>query len=363
MADERMQEAREGLVRQVIADMREKGAGWSRAWVNGAPTNPVSGTVYRGRNALMLAFYMRVDGLDDPRFMTFNQARQKGYKVMKGCHSYPIEKWKQIASDRNDPGKRIRQPKTTVEWERAREDPDIEIRNLPVGHFNLFSARYIDGIEPWEGPSSRVDGDLADFLERNSPVRVKEMVGNEAFYDPDADDITIPRREQFKGTEGFARVLLHEQGHATGHPSRLGRDMSGRALSADPERRAAYAREELVAELNSMFCANELGVPMPQVGQDDPMSKSSYWENHVAYLKGWSHDLEDPEGELMRAASAAGRAADWLMTNCFGPAIEEMERAAPEPERETGLSALAAEKSIEAQAGAVPASGDRESVR
>jgi len=45
------------------------------------------------------------------------------------------------------------------------------------------------------------------------------------------------------------------KGHWTGHPSRLNRDMRSRFGSA------AYAMEELRAELASAFVASELGIP------------------------------------------------------------------------------------------------------
>lgn len=332
-----MEEARRGLVRQVIDDMGERGAEWSQAWVNGSPHNPLSGTVYRGRNALYLSYYIRRDDLGDPRFMTFVQAKEAGYHVRRGSHSYPIERWKTIAFDRADPKAKVRQPKTKEEWEAVERDPKMGIKNVPVGHYNVFSARDVEGIGPWEPEHAPIrEHELVDFLERHSPVPVSEVIGDRAFYVPSQDRIEIPDRRQFESAQGLARVLLHEQGHATGHPSRLNRDQSGKMFDPDPEVVRAYAREELVAELNSLFCANALGVSMPEVGHDDEFAKSDYWQNHVAYLKSWSSGLEDPEGELLRAASAAGNACDWLMRECFEPGLE-VERAREAPAVALGL--------------------------
>ncbi|WP_264830024.1 zincin-like metallopeptidase domain-containing protein, partial [Klebsiella aerogenes] len=58
------------------------------------------------------------------------------------------------------------------------------------------------------------------------------------------------------------RTALHELGHATGHPSRLGRDMTGGFGTKK------YAFEELVAEMNAAFCCASLGI-VPTVRHAD----------------------------------------------------------------------------------------------
>lgn len=328
---ERLAEARERLVAQVLGDMRERGAEWSRDWVCATPTNPATGNAYTGRNRLLLGFYMRELGLKDPRFCTYVQAQNKGWQVRRGAKSFPVEKWGEVFYDSRAPKRRIPQPKTREDKRALLRNPNIRTKQVPFGCYSVFAARDVEGLGPWEGlRPGLAKSRLADFLEQNSPVPVEEALGDVACYVPSQDRIVMPERGQFKDDGGFARVLLHEQGHSTGHATRLGRDLSGRALSADPKSRAAYAREELTAELNSLFCANELGVAMPEVGRDDEFSKSEYWENHVAYLKGWAEGLEDPADELMRAATAASKATDWLMRRCFAPALEaERERKAP----------------------------------
>lgn len=338
---DRVAEARGRLVRQVIDDMAELGAGWSKAWCNGAPRNPATGTRYKGRNNLLLTFYMREAHLTDPRFVTYRQAQERGWHVRRGAKSLPIEKWGEVFVDARDPKRRIAQPKTAAEREALRKDPDVRSLYVPLGCYSVFAARDVEGMPAWEGLNPAVETSrLADFLVANGPVEVDEVPGDMACYLPKEDRIEMPSRSLFTNEEAFARVLLHEQGHATGHPSRLDRDQSGLMVSEDPESRARYAREELVAELNSLFCANELGVSMPEVGRDDAFSKSAYWQRHVSYLTSWSSRLEDPEGELMRAASAAGRATDWLMGNCFAPALAKdspdgsRDMASPEAGRE-----------------------------
>ena len=71
--------------------------------------------------------------------------------------------------------------------------------------------------------------------------------GDKAFYNPSCDRITLPEMNKFETEYDYMATLLHEAGHATGHISRLNRDMTG--VFGSPE----YAKEELRAEIALMF--------------------------------------------------------------------------------------------------------------
>ena len=95
----------------------------------------------------------------------------------------------------------------------------------------------------------------------------------------------------FAAPPEFAASALHELAHWTGHPSRLNRDMQHRFGSA------AYAMEELRAELASAFVATELGIPT-----DIPQ--------HSSYIANWIKPLKEDKREIFRAAADAQRIAD-----------------------------------------------------
>lgn len=65
--------------------------------------------------------------------------------------------------------------------------------------------------------------------------------GNRAFYAPDPDFVMVPPPQAYFEPINWHRTALHELGHASGHPSRLGRDLTG-AFGTKK-----YAFEELVA--------------------------------------------------------------------------------------------------------------------
>ena len=67
--------------------------------------------------------------------------------------------------------------------------------------------------------------------------------------------------------------------HWTGHPSRLNREASSDMRSE------SYAKEELVAEITSMFVSAETGIPQTQ----------EHFDNHAAYVDYWVKAVkEDP---------------------------------------------------------------------
>jgi antirestriction protein ArdC len=92
------------------------------------------------------------------------------------------------------------------------------------------------------------DATIDEFL-GSSGVEVREGMG-EAYYRPGADFISLPRFEAFKSAATYYATAFHELGHATGHKSRLDRDLRSRFGEK------AYAAEELIAELcAAVLCA------------------------------------------------------------------------------------------------------------
>ena len=115
-----------------------------------------------------------------------------------------------------------------------------------------------------------------------------------AFYDVARDVVHMPPEDFFKDGATYAGVLLHETVHATGAPHRLDRRL-GEAFSD-----TRYAHEELVAELGSAMVGALLGI--------EPR-----FEENAAYLKEWIKILKSDQRAILKAASAAQAACDWLM--------------------------------------------------
>ncbi len=87
----------------------------------------------------------------------------------------------------------------------------------------------------------------------------------------------------------------HELSHWTGHASRLGRDLKNRFGTA------AYAAEELVAELSSAMLGAELGLPV------------THLDSHASYIEHWLKLLKDDDRAILTAAAKAEEASTLLL--------------------------------------------------
>ena len=101
-----------------------------------------------------------------------------------------------------------------------------------------------------------------------------------ATYYKNDDVIMVHNINNFDNFELYLLVLLHELGHATGHESRLNRDLSG-AFGSE-----SYAKEELRANLFVLDFAKKNNIKVNQ----KIFSEIEYWSSKVSepdlfYLK------------------------------------------------------------------------------
>jgi antirestriction protein ArdC len=117
--------------------------------------------------------------------------------------------------------------------------------------------------------------------------------GSRAFYIPSQDYVQVPAPAAYFEPINWHRTALHELGHASGHRSRLNRDLSGTHGSKK------YAFEELIAELCAAFSCASLGI-VPTV-------------RHADYIGSWLEVLREDNRAIVRAASQASKAADYIL--------------------------------------------------
>lgn len=278
------------VTRQVIAKLEQGRLPWVQPWdasVCGCamPANAASGRRYSGINVLILWAAVIEGRYGSQRWLTYKQAQAAGGNVRKGERGTTI-----CYADRFTP---------KDEAERAR-DEDREARQLAfLKRFTVFNIDQCDGLperfaaesdaEP-VSDADRIPEALALIEASGADFRIG---GGEAYYSPTGDYIAVPPQLAFHSKINWYRTALHELGHWTGHRSRLDRDQSGGFGSA------AYAREELVAEMASAFTCASLSI-RPTV-------------RHADYIGSWLAVLREDEKAIFRAASAASKAADFLL--------------------------------------------------
>ena len=284
-----------------IIQLLEKGvAPWQKPWdatgLTLMPINHVSKKPYRGGNALHLMITAMDRGYDDPRWMTYKQATDNKAQVRKGEKGTQIEFWeiKQSAGSKGEPTTTAPASPTEGNDDSAERQPSKFIHRI----YTVFNAQQIDGIAPMEKQQRQPFEVIAagEAILTHSGAKITHG-GDRAFYNRARDDIHLPPREAFKDAGSYYGTALHELSHWTGHPDRLNRiTLNASYQFGDPN----YAKEELRAELASVFLSAERGIP------HDP-------DRHAAYVGNWITALQNDKNEIFRAAHDASAAADYLL--------------------------------------------------
>ena len=275
---------------KIIGDLETGRVPWVQPWGTAAakaplamPSNAATGRHYSGINVLILWGAVIQHGFPGQSWLTFRQALSLGGNVRRGERGTTV-----VYADRFTP---------EDEKRRAREAGE-EAAAIPfLKRFTVFNAAQCDGLPEDVAivappPPPGLIEPQVEALIRATGIDFR-IGGDCAFYVPALDYVQVPPPQAYFEPINWHRTALHELGHATGHPSRLNRDFSGSFGSKK------YALEELVAEINAAFCCASLGIA-PTV-------------RHADYIGSWLEVLREDNRAIVRAASQASKAADWLL--------------------------------------------------
>lgn len=292
---QRQDEITQELANEFIKGLKEGQLPWTRGFdpVKLYPHNPASGTQYQGTSKLILLFESYKKGYEDPRWMTFNQAKQLGASVMRGEKATWCTRWQPIEVTQKD---HDGNPMVDLEGN------ELKKQILIPCPYAVFNVKQIKGLElpplevahhEWD-PNARAE----QLIASSKAVIINEQGVQSAFYRPHTDDIHMPNREQFYDASHYYGTLLHELCHWTGHPSRLNRfgdnfEKAGHFGTPD------YAREELRAEIgSSILCA--------AIGVNHDLS------NNKAYINSWIQKLESDPKEILYASAQSDKIVTYL---------------------------------------------------
>ena len=259
-----------------------EGFAWDKPWIdtaNGMPRN-VDNKPYRGINVLLLLIQASKMGYGQNIWGTFKAWKAKGGKIIKGSKSTKITFYKEIKSEDKETG----------------EEKKIYFLRT----YSVFNIAQIEGVTIQDDTQTLINtverDKLIDSFVSQTNAILKDG-GNRAYYSPTNDFIGMPKLEQFKTTDGYYSTLLHELTHWTGAMKRCNRDLKNKFGSQ------AYAFEELVAELGSMFLCNKFNI----LGRDEEQMR-----NHITYLDSWIKRLKDDKKAIFQASTLAQKAFDFL---------------------------------------------------
>lgn len=277
----------EEITNQIVAAI-ENGAGdyrmpWHRTGADTfAAINVTSKKHYRGVNVLSLWASAEKNGYTSGLWGTYKQWQELGAQVKKGEKSTLVAFWKFLDKEQ--------------ESETEGDEHETRTGKLVLARgYSVFNAAQVDGYTApaVDGLSSEERIEHAERFFSSFGAEIRHG-GTRAYYSPLTDHIQIPDFEAFVDAPSYYSVLGHEATHWTGTASRLNRDLANRFGSA------AYAAEELVAELGAAFLCSSLGlstIPRP---------------DHASYLSSWLEVLKNDKRAVFTAAAKAQQAADYL---------------------------------------------------
>ena len=312
----------EEITSKIIAELEAGRLPWVQPWGSsgvraplGLPKNAATGRTYSGINVLILWAAVVENGFAGQSWLTFRQAVRLGGNVRRGERGTTV-----VYADRFVPD----------DERRRAHDDGAAPRPIPfLKRFTVFNVEQCDGL-PDGIVVARPPADTSLVL-----PQVEELIratgadfrigGDKAYYDVTGDLIRVPPPQAFFEPINFSRTLTHELSHWSGAGHRLNRDLSGSFGSK------IYLHEELCAEIGSAYVCAALGI-VPTV-------------RHADYLGAWLDHLRQDDRAIVRAASAASKAADYLLAflpdTAAGTAPERHRQGASGPSAHASSAPLA----------------------
>lgn len=312
---EKIEEKRKKMVDTLISFIEQDPTQWEAGWYRAPSVSPMNGKTqknYKGLNAFYLYVIAAMKGYRDPRWLTFNQVKELGGNVRSGEKSSEVFFWTWY-------DKKTKKPFEAKTLEGMSEEEKLEYKKenvRPVIKFyQVFNGQQCENIPEYEVVQTPTmaeeerarQNDLIETVIANSEAPIQYNGGNRAYYSPMSDSIHLPEIKDFKTMQDYYATALHEIAHSTGHESRLNRSLKGMFGSPD------YAREELRAELASVFMQTELGISV----------EGKHFENHGAYLASWLKAVKDNPKEFYSAASDAEKIADYVSAHYLKEHVRE----------------------------------------
>lgn len=289
---------------QTLTDriLRQLDAGtlpWRKTWTSGLPRSLITRREYRGLNLLLLGLSAHTSKY----WLTYRQTQRLGGHVRQGERATPIIFWKWHPPE-----------------ELARRQRETGRQDLAPCHPFTSAVFNLDQVEGVPRPADDVPFSRADRLViaekllevMPDPPAIVHSATVEPSYSPALDQVTLPHLSQFENADHYFATLAHEVVHASGARKRLNRfgEVQG-------DRFERYGFEELVAEFGAAFLCGFAGIANPE---NDQLQAS--------YLAGWATALRREPQMLIRAASAAQRAADYIRGKVI-PAADDDDTADP----------------------------------
>ena len=308
------EDIRQSITSQIVDSLKSGDVPpWRRPWGispnSGFPSNVVSGKRYSGVNVLLLRMAAMTHGFTSKHWATFHQwTTELGGRVMRRPENVKPGHWGQSIVFFT----RITKTETDPVTGQEEETSFPLLKTYCVFNVDQVEGDHLDHLRVDE-ESLRVNADFVDYAPAEETIRLSgaeiRFGGDHALYNRRDDTILCPPKHRFEKESQYYGTIFHELAHWTGHESRLNRDQHSRFGDK------SYAEEELVAEMGSCFTLAALGVPQTNS------------ENSTAYVANWLSALNRDSRFIFRAASAASKCVDLILS--FAPQPEPVLEEVP----------------------------------
>ena len=265
---------------------------WHQPWclIGSGAFNRVTRKPYSLLNQMCL--------IHDGEYASFDQWKALGGVIKKGEKAETVVFWKKLESDVD----------SSEEDSKSDTKPKFVLR-----YYKVFHISQVAGVSPLSTAEKehqhiripKAEELISGYINREG-ITLEEEKGNEAYYSPAEDRIHIPALCQYKDISEYYSTLIHEMVHSTGNINRLNRPGLAKARFGSED----YSKEELIAEIGAASILNGLGIE-----SDDSFA------NSVGYIENWLSKLRKDKYLIVRAASAAEKAAKFILdNNCFANA-------------------------------------------
>lgn len=277
------------ILETILAALESGGfSAWVKPWRDiGKPRYISTGNVARGLNFWTLSAAMLAHGFGSPFFITLREANKRGGRVKAGEHGFPVIIPKRsVYRETNESGETVERVRMFFD---VRTEFNLEQTTLPPPK---IGAGTIGESESLREPEAIV----REYSKREMLPIVEN--GDKASYSPTCDEIHVPKRSQFVSLPAFYSALFHEVAHSTGHEKRLNRPgiTTPNRFGSEP-----YGTEELIAELSAALLCSAAGIVESEL------------QNSVNYLANWRAAISADVGLLVKAASQADTAVDYVL--------------------------------------------------
>ena len=243
--------------------------------------NPITNTIYSVNNSLSLDLFKDndkyvIDENIDPRYSTFLQLKQRGYKLKVGVKGKKIYFFIKDGifnlTSKHPLFDKVKHQLLSEEMKIIEQGGAIKRSCKVHKSFYVFNYQDVENPPKLENNFRQID---VDNLMLNCKVNLIHKITNKASYNRKEHSIIMPVQNQFRSKESYYATLLHEFSHWTSKD--LMRDLSEYHINL-----VARAKEELIAELGAASLCNFFNIQY-KITQ------------HESYLASWAKLLSDDD--------------------------------------------------------------------